>query len=86
MTYQVGLPSNARKDLDAIPDKFAEQILQKIKALSQNPRPQNCIKLTGVDAYRIKSGNYRVIYEINDQSRTVNVISIKDRKDVYKKR
>jgi mRNA interferase RelE/StbE len=70
MTYQVGLPSNARKDLDAIPDKFAEQILQKIKALSQNPRPQNCIKLTGVDAYRIKSGNYRVIYEINDQSRT----------------
>jgi mRNA interferase RelE/StbE len=86
MNYRIDLPPKVRKELDALPDKFAKQIGSKIDALSENPRPPNSIKLQGQEAYRIKSGNYRVIYEIDDGAKIVSVLSVSDRKDAYKNR
>ncbi|MBD2703108.1 type II toxin-antitoxin system RelE/ParE family toxin [Spirosoma sp. BT702] len=54
--------------------------------MANNPRPHNHIKLTNIEAYRIRVGNYRVIYEINDNVLTVTVVEIADRKQVYKKK
>jgi mRNA interferase RelE/StbE len=65
---------------------MVDSIKEAIAELSFNPRPQNHIKLTNVEAYRIRVGNYRVIYEINDNVLAVAVVEIADRKQIYKKK
>jgi mRNA-degrading endonuclease RelE of RelBE toxin-antitoxin system len=78
----------AKKGLDAIPDRFRAQIIRRVAALGSDPHPAGSIKLRGTwgrygeEAYRIRSGNYRIIYTIRGQ--TVAVLVVDDRKDVYK--
>lgn len=81
--YTVQLTKTAAKQLDKIPDKFAIPLLQDVQKLEENPRPDGCKKLKGRDAYRIRKGNYRVIYEIFDAKLIIDVITIAHRKDVY---
>jgi len=57
--------------------------MSSIADLANNPRPVGCIKLKGRSGYRIREGNYRIIYEINDKILTVVVIEAGDRKDIY---
>jgi mRNA interferase RelE/StbE len=59
-------------------------IKSAIAALANNPRPYGYKKLKGEDAYRIRVGDYRIIYEINDDRIIVTVVSIGHRKDIYK--
>lgn len=61
-----------------------EKVLAKIVALGNDPRPHGAIKLTVSDAYRIRQGDYRIIYSIQDQLCLVTVIRIGNRRDVYK--
>jgi len=88
MKYNVTLSNNAKKDfknLVRIPEKDYKQLQSKIYSLSENPRPIGSIKLKGVfNTYRIRSGDYRIIYEIIDDELKVLVITIGDRKNVYK--
>jgi mRNA interferase RelE/StbE len=81
--YKVIIEKKALKALE----KFAESDYQKIKTeilqLQDNPRPHGCKKLKGRDAYRIRIGDYRVIYEIRDKILLVSVILIGHRKDIY---
>ena len=62
------------------------KLKESIAALANDPRPYNHIKLTNVEAYRIRVGNYRIVYEVNDGVLTVTVIEVSDRKETYKKR
>lgn len=57
--------------------------MASIAALANNPRPAGCKKLKGRQAYRIREGNYRIIYEINDKMLSVKVIEAGDRKEIY---
>ena len=59
---------------------------ERIRSLSSNPRPNGCVKLTDSDEYRIRFCNYRVLYMINDNDKTIEVFDIADRKDIYKKK
>jgi mRNA interferase RelE/StbE len=70
--------------LDKLSDKFAAPILRSIGALEANPRPKRYKKLKGRDGHRIKSGEYRIIYEIYDRQLVVDVIALGYRKDVYR--
>jgi len=81
--HTVKLSKKAEKQLDKLSDKVAGNILNSISKLSNNPRPFGYIKLKGREAYRIRKGNYRIIYEIFDDVLLVKVIAIGDRKDVY---
>ena len=81
--YKVQLSKRAEKQLDKLPDKIAFPILEAINNLSLNPRPFGYIKLTGRNAYRIRIGNYRVIYEIFDKQLLIDVIEVGDRKNIY---
>jgi mRNA interferase RelE/StbE len=79
------LPS-ALKELKALPQKAADLVDARIRALAANPRPQGYKSLKGKrwkGLCRIRSGNYRVIYEVRDDRLIVAVIKIGDRKDVY---
>lgn len=62
--YTVSLSKKAQKQLDKLSDDIAEPILEAIEKLEENPRPVGCKKLKGRDGYRIRAGNYRVIYDI----------------------
>jgi mRNA interferase RelE/StbE len=81
--YTVVLSKKAQKQLDAFSETIAEPIIEAIAALEENPRPNGCKKLKGRDGYRIRTGNYRIIYDIFDTELIVDVITLGHRKDIY---
>jgi mRNA interferase RelE/StbE len=82
--YTVILSNKAQKQLDSLSDNVALPILNAIEGLEVNPRPAGYIKLKGRDGYRIRSGNYRIIYDIIDNELIVDIITLGHRKDIYK--
>lgn len=85
MTYVVSLTSQAEKDLRKLPKAVAERVAKALRALAEAPRPSGVKKLQAVDnAYRIRIGDYRIVYEIIDQQVTVIVIKIGHRREVYR--
>lgn len=82
--YRVGLKASAEKEFFRLPDSMAGCILAKIKAHSENPRPHGCRKLTGgTNEWRIRVGDYRAIYTIDDESKKVEGTRIAHRREVY---
>jgi mRNA interferase RelE/StbE len=84
MKYKIVIAEPAIKALGKLPGKFRRQISEKIDALADNPRPAGTEKLAGVDLYRIRSGDSRVIYKIKDDVLIVLVVRIGHRKDIYR--
>jgi mRNA interferase RelE/StbE len=84
MPYQVLIVKSAAKEIRALPKTDIPEILNKIRQLEDNPRPIGCKKLVNSkNKWRIKSGNYRIIYSIDDEIITVTVVRVAHRKDVY---
>lgn len=81
--YTVVLSKTAQKQLDKLSDTIAEPILEAIAGLAENPRPQGYRKLKGRDGYRIRTGDYRIIYDILDTELIVDIITLGHRKDIY---
>ena len=84
MNYRVILPKSVQKELDRLPDKIAERILEALEGMENQPRPTGCKKLRGENAWRIRVSNYRVIYEIHDKVLQVMVVTIGHRREVYR--
>ena len=84
MSYEISILRRAQKELAEISKPDYERIRDTILKLPENPRPTNCKKLTGREGWRIKVGNYRVIYEINDTNEEIVVLHVGHRRDVYR--
>ena len=85
MSYKVEILKRAAKRLAKLPSKDYQKIKNAIRDLAINPRPQGYLKLKGsTDKYRIRVGNYRVIYEIFDRKLIVTVVDLGHRKDIYR--
>lgn len=82
--YKILILSQAKKDLDSFRGKIFNQIKNRILSLSKNPRPSGCLKLTAEEGYRLRSGNYRIIYRISDEKNVIYIYRIKHRKESYK--
>ena len=82
--YEVFFRESVRKDIAAIPATDLRRIMARIGELATNPRPPDCRKLTGQEKYRIRQGNYRIIYSIQDEQLTVWVVKVGHRGSVYK--
>ncbi|MCF8232442.1 MAG: type II toxin-antitoxin system RelE/ParE family toxin [Bacteroidales bacterium] len=82
--YTVRLTRKAEKQLDKIPYEDVRKILNAIGYLAHHPRPQGSKKLKDREAYRIRQGDYRIIYEIYDKLLVIEVIAIGHRKDIYR--
>ena len=83
--YEITFAHSARKELEALDSEMINRIFPKIESLSGNPRPHNCIKLQGSrNLWRMRVGNYRIIYSINDSAKLVDIIAIRHRRDAYK--
>lgn len=81
--YKLILSDKAHKELRKINDKDYLRISDKILILENEPRPVGSIKLQAKNAYRLRVGNYRILYEIDDENKRVLVYKISDRKDAY---
>jgi mRNA interferase RelE/StbE len=85
-SYKIVISKSAEKEISKLPVKEILKIRETILNLADNPRPFGVKKLEGFDDfYRIKKGNYRIIYTIEDDILTVEVLKVGNRKDVYKK-
>lgn len=82
--YKVYFRTSVEKDFVVIPKNDLKKILQRVRTLSDDPRPPGCEKLTGQDRYRIRQGRYRIIYSIQDKELTVWVVKVGHRKEVYR--
>jgi len=86
MSYAVLIPKPVQKQLDDLPEDVRSRIVEKILSLEEQPRPLGVKKLKGFEKeYRVRVGEYRIRYEINDETSTVVVLHCKHRKDIYRK-
>jgi mRNA interferase RelE/StbE len=82
--YDLRIKPSAVKELEALQTKDRRRIVNKIQDLASEPRPPGSEKLSGRDRYRIRQGNFRILYEIQDSEVTVTVVKIGHRRDVYR--
>jgi len=82
--YEIQILRRAQRSLARLPEKEYERVRDAIRALADEPRPPGCRKLTGRDGWRIRIGQYRVIYEIDDTVRILTVLVVGHRRDVYR--
>jgi mRNA interferase RelE/StbE len=83
-SYEIGFRAGVRKDLRRIPKADVARIMERITALADNPRPPGAEKLSMRERYRIRQGDYRIVYEIKDRVVTVWVVKVGHRRDVYR--
>ena len=81
--YKIEINRSAAKEIKKLPQKDLKKIISKISSLANNPRPDGCVKLSADEKYRVRVGNYRVLYEIRELLLIVTVVKIAHRKDVY---
>ncbi len=83
--YRIEFSQSAERDIRKIGSTLVESILAKVEALSVNPLPRQSLKLSGGETtYRLRVGDYRVIYEVNNKDKTVFIRYIRHRKEVYR--
>lgn len=84
MSYRIDYLIDLDKALKKIPKHDAKKIKEKIEALANEPRPYGAIKMSGKELYRLRVGNYRVVYSIFDSKLLVFIVEVDSRDDVYK--
>ncbi len=82
--YKIIFKKSAAKELSDIPKKDLSRIIKRIQCLADNPRPAGSEKLAAQECYRIRQGNYRVIYIIDDINLTIDIFKIGHRREAYR--
>jgi mRNA interferase RelE/StbE len=83
-SYNLFVKKSAERELRALPKQDLRRVTERLLRLSHNPRPPGCEKLSGHDQYRIRQGDYRIVYAIDDAARVVTLVKIGHRRDVYR--
>jgi mRNA interferase RelE/StbE len=84
VSYSVFFLPRADREFAALSKSDFERVKRAIDSLADNPRPMNCQKLKGRGGWRIRAGDYRVVYDIDDSARSVMVVTIGHRREVYR--
>ena len=83
-SYKLLFKPSAAKELEAVPKKDRQRIVARIRNLSVEPRPPGCERLSGQDLYRVRQGNYRILYTVQDADLVVVIVTIGHRREVYR--
>ena len=83
--YRLLIKKSAADELGRIPKKELRLIVERIRGLGEDPRPHGCEKLSAQERYRVRQGDYRVVYSIDDAERIVEIIKIGQRAEIYRK-
>jgi mRNA interferase RelE/StbE len=83
--YSLSFARSAGKELDRLDPPVAKRVMSAIEKLAHNPRPPGCVKLQGSqNEWRIRVGDWRVIYTVNDNAGVVDIAAVRHRSDVYR--
>ena len=82
--YRVVIRRSAEKEIARLPDRQRSRIVERILTLSDEPRPHGCQKLSGEEKFRIRQGDHRIVYEIDDDTVVVVIARVAHRSDVYR--
>jgi len=83
LSYQVHILRSAEKEMERLPATVQARLSQRILSLEENPRPRGVKKLSGREEYRLRVSNYRILYVVDDANRTVTIVAIGHRREVY---
>ncbi|WP_455378085.1 type II toxin-antitoxin system RelE family toxin [Petrachloros mirabilis] len=83
-SYEIIVKKSAERELRALPKRDLRRVTKRLQILSHNPRPPGSEKLSGHDQYRIRQGDYRMVYTIDEDQRVVAIVKIGHRRDVYR--
>lgn len=83
-SYSVFVTRSARKELAEVPPSDRERVVARISSLAMDPHPSGCEKLSLQDKYRVRQGNYRIVYTIQEAEITVWIVKVGHRRDVYR--
>lgn len=85
MAYSIGFAQSAKRQFDKLPDSVKRRMAEAIDKLAENPRPDGVVKLSGEDGiYRIRVGDYRIVYHIEDDKLCVVVLKTGHRREIYR--
>ncbi len=85
MNYQINIKPSAEREMRALPPHVLRRVDAKIRSLADDPRPHGCIKLAGMEGYRVRVGDYRIIYTVDDTAHVVEIIAVDLRERVYRR-
>ncbi len=83
-SYSLEIKRSAAKELAQVPPRDRRRVVARIQALANDPRPAGAEKLSGQERYRVRQGDYRILYEIEDQILRIMVVKIGHRREVYR--
>ena len=83
-SYSVVIKRSAERELRKLPKQDLRRVVTRIQGLAREPRPPGCEKLSDQERYRLRQGDYRIVYAVNDEMRTVEVVRIGHRREVYR--
>jgi mRNA interferase RelE/StbE len=83
-SYDIAFKKSVAKDLKKLPKKDVAKILEVIRSLSSNPRPPQVKKLSGQERYRMRKGNYRILYTIEDSKLVITVVKVGHQREIYR--
>jgi mRNA interferase RelE/StbE len=84
-SYSLVLKRSAERELRKVPKEDLRRVTERIRGLARNPRPFGNEKLSGQERYRVRQGDYRIVYAVDDEKRIVEVVKIGHRREVYRK-
>ena len=85
MKFRITLGRSASKGLDSLPPKILARAVERIESLSENPKPHGCRKIAvGEDLWRIRVGDYRIVYHLDEDNLAIDIITVRHRKHSYK--
>lgn len=82
--YKITLKKSAARELENIPKKNLQRIIKRIQSLAENPRPHGAQKLSGQERFRIRQGDYRIVYSIEDKDSIIDIVKIGHRREIYR--
>lgn len=82
--YRITVKKSAARELEIVPKKDLQRIIRRIQSLSSDPRPYGSQKLSGKEYYRVRQGDYRIVYSIDDEDLLIDVVKIGHRREVYR--
>ena len=84
-SYRLEVKRSAAKEIGDLSKADCQRVVAKIQLLARDPRPHGCEKLSGADKYRVRQGDYRILYEIDDSTKSVTIVKVGNRKEVYRR-
>jgi mRNA interferase RelE/StbE len=84
MSYQIIIPKTVTKQLEKLPQSIHNKIIENIIILQENPRPTNSLKMKNNEGYRLKIGDYRVLYDIDDKTLLITLRRVGHRREIYR--